>query len=86
LVYSAWESLGRSLAISGNIIVGTSATPTGQDHAFVYDLAAASPKMRDLGDLGGGSSQATAVSGNIAVGSSTMGEHNMHAIAWNLTK
>jgi probable HAF family extracellular repeat protein len=33
--------------------VGMSLTATGAGHAFVYDVAAASPAMRDLGTLGG---------------------------------
>jgi uncharacterized membrane protein len=58
-------------AVSGNIVVGDSQTPT-QIHAFAYDLGAANPTMRDLGTLGGGiDSDAAAVSGKIVVGSSS---------------
>jgi probable HAF family extracellular repeat protein len=57
-------------AVSGHIVVGTSQTPAGQQHAFAYDLNAPSPTMRDLGTLGGTSSTATAVSGHIVVGTS----------------
>jgi probable HAF family extracellular repeat protein len=63
-------SYSQATAISGNIIVGASATATGQVHAFVYDLGSVAPKMRDLGTLGSGYSQATAVSGNLIVGNS----------------
>ena len=75
--------------VSGNIIVGDSRplgdTDTGQ-RAFAYDLGAASPKMRDLGTLGGTFSEAQAVSGNIVVGTSSTpaGMTQAHAFAYDL--
>jgi probable HAF family extracellular repeat protein len=75
--------------VSGNIIVGDSRplgdTDTGQ-RAFAYDLGVASPKMRDLGTLGGTTSGARAVSGNIVVGTSSTaaGPISEHAFAYDL--
>ena len=60
-------------AVSGNVVVGTSATASGANHAFAYDLGASSPTMRDLGVFGGDSSSAVAVSDNIVVGGWTRG-------------
>jgi probable HAF family extracellular repeat protein len=70
--------------VSGNIIVGAASTASGPQHAFAYDLGAASPKMRDLGTLGGHSSIAYAVSGNIIVGTSDTAAGQPHAFAYDL--
>jgi uncharacterized membrane protein len=91
----------RAGAISHNIIVGFSSTASedsegstefGDHHGFYFDLGAAPPQMRVLGDLGSPSSQglgrvhtiAGAVSGNIVVGVSTTPDGSGHAVAWKL--
>jgi probable HAF family extracellular repeat protein len=62
----------EATAIQGNLVIGRAQTTDGSYHAFVYDLAAASPRMRDLGVLSGDTdSVATALSGHIVVGGSS---------------
>jgi probable HAF family extracellular repeat protein len=69
-----------AMDVSGDIVVGYADTGWGPEHAFAYDLGAASPKMIDLGVLSGMySSVATAVSGKVVVGYS-----NSHAFAYDL--
>ncbi|HET6874644.1 MAG TPA: fibronectin type III domain-containing protein [Acidimicrobiales bacterium] len=89
---SANSALPRSsaTAISGNIVVGSAVAGDGMPHAFVYDLGAASPVMRDLGALpyvpsipgssGGPESTATATDGRIVVG-----ESSGHSFIYDLT-
>jgi probable HAF family extracellular repeat protein len=86
-------------AVNGPLIVGGSyyEDPHGRSaihepaqHAFVYDLSAAAPTMRDLGNLGGnGNLLGTAafaddVSGNVVVGSSTSTDGAYHGYAYDL--
>jgi probable HAF family extracellular repeat protein len=75
-------------AVSGNIVVGQSQVMTATTglsfHAFAYDLAAATPTMRDLGTLGGQASGATAVSGNIVVGAANAATGYPHAFVYDL--
>ena len=59
-------------AIDGDLVVGSAQTETGAWHAYVVDLADASPQMVDLGTLGGRHSRATDVSGSVLVGTSKM--------------
>ena len=57
--------------ISGAVVVGTASLRSGAERAFVYDLAAASPMMRNLGTLGGDLSEAIAVDGSSSSGRPT---------------
>jgi uncharacterized membrane protein len=83
--------ISTATSVSGNIIVGFSnIAPGGANHAFVYDLGAASPQMVDLGTLcpatvNGCTSQATSVSGNIIVGFSSIapGAFPYHAFVYD---
>jgi probable HAF family extracellular repeat protein len=45
-------SFSEASAVDGTVVVGWSETARGRSHAFVYDLAAASPRMVDLGPGG----------------------------------
>src|SRR5262249_53795259 len=72
-------------AVDNKIVVGTSSLNqnTGE-HAFAYDLNAARPGMIDLGDLGGGSSQAVAIDHKTVVGNSTTSDGETHGFADDL--
>ncbi len=74
----------RSTAVDmdGSVVVGTSTTRSGAEHAFAYDLSTS--RMRDLGTLGGATSQAAAVDGTVVVGSSRTAAGERHAFAIDL--
>jgi probable HAF family extracellular repeat protein len=61
----------EATGVQGNLVIGRAQTADGSYHAFVYDLGADHPRMRDLGTLSGDTvSTATALSGHIVVGNS----------------
>ena len=68
--------------MAGSLVVGTSTTRSGAEHAFAYDLSTS--RMRDLGTLGGATSQAAAVDGTVVVGSSRTAAGERHAFAVDL--
>jgi probable HAF family extracellular repeat protein len=70
-------------AVDGSIVVGTTPGRLGGT-AYAYDLSAAVPRMRDLGDLGGGNATATAIDGDIVVGESAAADGNIHPFAYDL--
>lgn len=75
--------------MDGRFVVGDSTVPSDdpydshQQHAFVYDLEAAEPVMRDLGTLGGGGSFAKAVDGSVITGWSHTPDGPEHAFAYD---
>ncbi len=82
------ESLGNGINDAGQV-VGRSTTTTGDTHAFVWtaggtDGVAGNPQMKDLGTLGGASSQANGInaSGQIAGDSETAGGDS-HAFVYS---
>ena len=75
----------QAKAVDGSVVVGTSRAPGRTRHAFVYDLADPAPRMRDLGDLGGGHSEAVDVSGQIVAGNSLTSAGAQHAFAYDLS-
>ncbi len=86
-------SSSSATAVDGTIVVGAAQTAMGfpvydkkgRNHAFAYDLGAATPKMRSLGTLGGETSEATDVDEKVVVGSSERaGDGERHAIAYDL--
>lgn len=74
-------------ALNGGVVVGESETLDGVNHAFALDLAAANPKMLDLGALGGrtAGSTALAISGRIVAGVSSTHNGDQHAFAYDLS-
>nr|WP_246416143.1 Calx-beta domain-containing protein [Nocardioides luti] len=77
-------SHSEATAVSGTIVVGSSATVSGDVHAFAYDLAADHPVMRDLGTLGGLSSEATDVEGSVVVGNAYDAAGRSYPFAYDL--
>ena len=82
--------VSEALDVDGRYVVGYSQVPSddpydsSQRHAFVYDLDAAEPAMRDLGTLGGRESFARAVDGTVVVGWSYTTDNPEHAFAYDL--
>ena len=71
-------------AIDGRVVVGNSVTSSNRTHAFAYDLAAASPSLRDLGTLGGRYSVADDAQGRLVVGHSETAGNDGHAFVYDL--
>jgi probable HAF family extracellular repeat protein len=72
-----------SAGIDGNIVVGYGSTVSGQ-RPFAYDLAAASPAMRDLGSLGGTYAGDIRIVGNLVFGYSTTATGDQHPFVYDL--
>jgi len=73
----------RANAVDGTIVVGSAPGRIGGT-AVAWDLSGSSPRMRDLGDLGGGNATATAIDGKIVVGQSAAADGNFHPFAYDL--
>jgi probable HAF family extracellular repeat protein len=73
----------QAKAVDGSIVVGTAPGRLGGT-AYAYDLGAADPRVRDLGDLGGGNAVATAIDGKIVVGESAVADGSIHPFAYDL--
>lgn len=74
---------GFPTAVADRVVVGNYTTAAGRPHAWAYDLAAA-PVRKDLGTLGGATSNANAVHGGVVVGSSQTAGHATRAFAYDL--
>jgi uncharacterized membrane protein len=79
------------VAVDGRFVVGRGERPWFDEpyepidrRAFVYDLAAPAPVMRDLGTFGGDESAVTALSGNLAVGWANLANGADHPFAIDL--
>lgn len=70
-------------AVDGSVVVGMTPGRLGAT-AYAYDLSAATPRMRDLGDLGGGNATATAIDGNIVAGESATAAGDFHPFVYDL--
>jgi probable HAF family extracellular repeat protein len=80
----------QAVDVDAGVVVGNSFTHRFRHdengrHPFAYDLRAASPRMRDLGDLGYDRSFATAVGQGTVVGQSWTARHSVqHAFLYDL--
>jgi uncharacterized membrane protein len=74
----------EATAVSGRVVVGDAEKPAGsfRTHGFVFDLAAGTLGMVDLGTLGGRQSHAAAVSGSVIAGWARTSAGQQHAVVW----
>ena len=75
---------GYPVAVRQGVVVGSYRTAAGPSHAWAYDLAAPGPARKDLGTLGGATSNATDVDAGVVVGSAQTAGHANRAFAYDL--